>query len=151
METSKTLFIPYPLAILAKEKGFLDNCIGWWFNYSGEPRLHLVEDDEGENNNFELDLSDSQAINAQQLQDEYKSSCSAPIYQQIIDWLRITHNIHILPEVNSEILYFWTLRIGVPVDKSRFRYFPNTSVSMPNEERYIKYRIEAIEEALKLI
>jgi len=89
----KNLFLPYELAMIARAKGFNDSCVAW---YDNQKNLNLVEDGQLEDNNFILDLSDSTAINARQVEEESKLSCSAPLYQQISDWLREKHNLVIM-------------------------------------------------------
>ncbi len=91
----KKIFVSYLIALQLKEKEFHELCIGWWFIYSNTPQFHLIENDNGEDNNFKLDLSDSKASNTQQIEEDYKNSCSAPTYEQVIDWFKEKHNIEI--------------------------------------------------------
>lgn len=63
----KHLFIPYPLAVLAKEKGFKEKCIATY------------------DVNKKIELHDYSAIGI--------SILSAPLYQQIIDWFREKHDL----------------------------------------------------------
>jgi hypothetical protein len=74
----KQLFLPYELALLAKEKGFNEECFG---NYAP----HLLLWDYGITNSKLKILANSVKT----------ETCAAPLYQQIIDWLREAHNIHI--------------------------------------------------------
>lgn len=65
----KNLFIPYPLAVLAKEKGFNEPCIAKFF---GEDKYIGLLRFESKNS-------------------EHEFNPVAPLYQQIVDWLRIKH------------------------------------------------------------
>ncbi len=133
----KNLFVPYEIAKQLKEKGFNEKCLGWWFKYYDTANLHLVENDEGEDNNLKLDLSSSQAINARQLEQEYESSCSAPLYQQVIDWFREKHNILIHWEKDE-------------INNKRFVFYPHNGSFEPVFDFYNGLD-KSIEEALKLI
>lgn len=92
----KQLFLPYNLSFLAKEKGFKEPCLAWYNNpQMQEPSIFLVEYGELEDNNVILDLSNSKAENWKSVQDFHQYDCSAPLYQQIIDWFREKHKIHV--------------------------------------------------------
>lgn len=67
----KNLFIPYELAVIAKEKGFNENCLGW-YNYKS---LEIF----GEDSVLDIYAGDD-------------NRPLAPLYQQIVDWLRDKHN-----------------------------------------------------------
>lgn len=64
----KHLFIPYELAIIAKEKGFREKCFGLFNAY----------------NNFELDYN----IASPYPFDSCPVHLPAPTHQQIVDWFR---------------------------------------------------------------
>lgn len=66
------LFVPYELAILAKEKGFDEPCFGW---YSILGRLTTV--------------------NISKERTKYNEDTEAPLYQQLIDDFRVRHGIEI--------------------------------------------------------
>ena len=74
----KHLFVPYEIAILAKNKGFNDLCIKYIFTGNtgtGTDTTHYVSIDDQECYN-----DDSQTI-------------SVPMYQQLIDWFFDNKNI----------------------------------------------------------
>jgi len=72
----KELFLPYELAIIARDKGFDDECFGWY--------------------DFELELRVSLSQNSKYGWDKSKKgSCAAPLYQQIVDWFRNKYDINI--------------------------------------------------------
>jgi hypothetical protein len=70
----KHLFVPYWLALLLKEKGFDEPCLGFYYE-----------------DNFELWKRKDICGNSDPVFDQV--SCSAPLYQQVIDWLREKHKI----------------------------------------------------------
>lgn len=70
----KDLFVPYELAVLAKEKGFKDMCF-YYFNKRGELILDRTY------------LYEYHSIG------EYHTL--APLYQQLVDWFREEHKIQI--------------------------------------------------------
>lgn len=67
----KDLFIPYELALLAKEKGFDEPCIKG-YNQDGKITLGYYMEDRN---------SDARYT-------ENKGHATAPLYQQIVDWFR---------------------------------------------------------------
>jgi len=80
----KHLFVPYELAIALKEKGFNEPCFTYWFTVKGDnPQLK------------ESDVRDLKGwVNGE------GSNTTAPLYQQVIDWLRDTKDIQINIEWN---------------------------------------------------
>ncbi len=75
----KDLFVPYEIAVIAKEKGFDEPCLGY---YSDSHKLYLTDNTNGFENSI---LSVSNRVRNENL-------ISAPLYQQIIEWLKI-HDI----------------------------------------------------------
>lgn len=96
----KHLFIPYEIAVIAKEKGFDEPCLKW---YSSNGKL---------NNNVGDILSENQK--------SLYGCCAAPLYQQIIDWLREKHNIYIMHNIfgsRDQVLGFqWHVQKGMDHD-----------------------------------
>lgn len=76
----KNLFLPYELSILAKEKGFNEPCLTWYLS------IGVLNEA-----NRDLRLSNFNT-------DTF--AVSAPIYQQIIDWLREEHRIIVSVDVS---------------------------------------------------
>jgi hypothetical protein len=66
------LFVPYNLAVIAKEKGFDEACISWYW------------DDIGLYNGLQFGNHNKDV-----------NRVSAPLYQQLIDWLREKHSLNI--------------------------------------------------------
>lgn len=77
----KHLFIPYELALLAKEKGFDEPCFGF-FKYKNKTVVL-----------FQDKLCDP-SCNSDIKNDDFIEA-TAPLYQQLIDWFREKHNIQI--------------------------------------------------------
>lgn len=76
----KHLFVPYELAVKLKEKGFDEHCPAFMYLYEHEVRFTL---------------STIANTNSSWLSSEDKSFVSAPLYQQVIDWLHLKgFNLH---------------------------------------------------------
>lgn len=72
----KHLFVPYEIALILKQKGFDEPCLGWWWIngdifYSGDIAVQYLKDNASSN------------------------GCSAPLYQQVVDWFREAEGVHI--------------------------------------------------------
>src|SRR5690348_15844449 len=71
----KELFVPCPIALLAKEKGFDEPCFGWYFgDESGDLHIEFIR---------------KQSF----------PTISAPLYHQLTDWfltkdIAISHKVH---------------------------------------------------------
>ena len=76
----KHLFVPYELAVKLKEKGFDENCFGFYTE------------------NLKLCSANLNNINRAD-----KFYISAPLYQQVIDWFREKHKIWL----DIESAYSW--------------------------------------------
>ena len=133
----ENLFVPYELAVLAKEKGFneatlacyeLDGCFAF-----------LPYNDENINLDTEL--------------------FSAPIYQQLVDWFREEHNILVIvdavaPRINELSGYYSSIEglnknnihRASPLSSQFVRSFNTASF-----KNYYEALTEAIKEAFKLI
>ena len=84
----KHLFLPYNLALLAKEKGFDEEVLGW-YNTDKDFILPLHKqwitiDCEFPKRNSDFRKDGNSLI-----------FIAAPLYQQITDWFREKRNIHI--------------------------------------------------------
>ncbi len=95
----KNLFLPYNLAVIAKEKGFSESCFGLYVtdNYGGtkeNPMLISVGGHWGSGINSSM--IDCVKFNLKE------TECPAPLFQQMINWFRIKHDISIEVTVNWE-------------------------------------------------
>ena len=110
----KHLFVPYELALKLKEKEFNESC----FQVYDSP-YSMIPDCEAGNNSTNVD---------------------APLYQQVQDWFREKHNIHIwVRKSNNSELFFYRMDYNLNYNHNeRF----NT---------YYEALTKAIEEAIKLI
>jgi hypothetical protein len=136
----KDPFIPYELAVIAKEKGFNEPCINYYskinkqLSYLINGVVMLKVDDYNLNNHT-----------------------SAPLYQQIVDWLREKHKILITIEL---------LRFAYDAEKDNihepdniFKYkivkldtwFSSYIENTHQDKDYYKALNKAIKQALDLI
>jgi hypothetical protein len=94
MKTLKDLFVPYDLAVMAKEKGFDLPC----FACFGIHSQAFFEPDGKLHRNGAMDGFDGYSVRA-----------AAPTHQQLTDWLREEHKIH-LTNIESRELYSFTVK-----------------------------------------
>lgn len=71
----KHLFVPYELAVIAKEKGFSERCFGSWEERLGNIFLSMDKDE---------------------IDGWCEQKCVAPLYCQLVDWFREKHGIEIV-------------------------------------------------------
>lgn len=130
----KHLFVSYEIALKLKEKGFDDPCLSKY------------------NNSGKMDIASIFGITNSLLKGEpyrkYGWVCTAPLYQQVIDWFREAHSIDIFTNAhyatdNSVAGYLFD------VYDRREKY--NTQKGMFESSSYYQALNKAIEEALKLI
>ncbi len=121
----KHLFIPYELAVIAKEKGFNEKCIATYTqNTIGKgDRLQFFVEPINPNDDFTF--------------------ISAPLYQQIVDWLREKHKIYIYINPFNEILNFKEVVL--------FKWAIKDKCVAKEYSTYYEALNKAIEEAFKLI
>lgn len=139
------LFVPYELALKLKEKGFDEECFG---NY----------DCWSKNESARLMIGVYPYFLGQEYAKRFDKTCIlAPLYQQVIDWLLIKHQISIEPEINPDLR--WIIDFVPNVTKTHkgsgnFTFFTD-SKKLTNDYQGFSTKYEAlnkaIEEALKLI
>jgi len=127
----KHLFVPYELAVKLKEKRFNEHCIACYDKLNMLATYTTLFEPKNYNN-------DAYCI-------------SAPLYQQVADWFRIEHGLHIYPIRDGG----WWLFRGADIsdeENNSPEYNPNVLSSGGAElsDYYNQYQ-KAIEEALKLI
>ena len=127
--------IPYELAKYAKSLGFSEPCLYWYAD------SELVSEDEilyhirnGSGLFYDYNAADIQDITVNS-ENEKVIPTSAPTHQQVIDWLRIKHNIRIMPEYLPDHFscYRYTLMVrdekkGVPCVFSNYYDFLNHAI-----------------------
>ena len=113
MKNISELFLPYNLALIAKEKGFDELCFGYYYN--NEPNkiypLNPLE---------KIQRSNNGAL-----------SSLAPLYQQVTDWF-IKKNIHIFP------MYFHNTKkyLYMVYDENKFSQTSYTTMNKAIEEAF---------------
>jgi len=126
-------FVNYEIALILKEKGFMEECFGFYY-YDGSFEKYRLVYEESSN--------------------DYLNSINAPLWQQVIDWLREKHDLHI--EIGGDNYDF--------IDKfDCYRYMILKTKFQPTDKllmedyckiytySYFKARQVAIEHALTLI
>ncbi len=122
----KHLFVPYELALLAKEKGFDEECLGCYSKHENEYLRYLMFHDCSSNSETRL---------------------RAPLYQQLVDWFRETHGIEV--SVKS-----WKREGGNGIDyvySNKKLGMPSTFNFEYKKESYYEALEAALTEAFKLI
>jgi hypothetical protein len=76
----KSLFVTYELALKLKEKGFDEECLTNW-DINGIPHLSKYLSTSVKNSYYSKDNGFNPNV------------CSAPLYQQVVDWLESEKNI----------------------------------------------------------
>jgi len=118
----KHLFIPYELALIAKQKGFDKPCFTAWIS----DNKTIILDNDLLYHNWNR-----------------RGGISAPLYQQVIDWLRDEKNIQIieLPKCKTEKGYFQFSIYRIKGDTGKFE----------NDKIRIEALNKAIEQAFTLL
>ena len=139
----KHLFVSYELALKLKEKGFDEPCFAHYQNSKGFiPQRAILA-------SSSMLYYQQENINpSNQYGDQF---CTAPLYQQVVDWFREKHDI----VVQIDLFDYGSLGSELPC--FQWRIFnksdsPETTL-ISNSESLTIYDMysEAIEEALKLI
>lgn len=129
----KKLFIPYELALIAKDKGFNESCFGGYYLFENKPDLCIYQD--------ENEFSDSKEIILQ-----------APLYQQMVDWFSEKHKIQIVEDISGLGTHFtckiWNRNLRTGDCEGKLGKWTQTYPYALS--RYEALNL-AIEEALKLI
>ncbi len=121
----KNLFIPYELAVTAKKKGFpqqTGGCLGAWDLKDGEEWFYTGAHPVG--------------------------LLAAPLYQQIVDWFREKHNIHItiMCDRPKPSYFYWLDKL-----KSKEELQDQGEVEKMDYDSYYQALNKAIEDAFKFI
>ncbi len=135
----KNTFLPYQLTLLAREKGFDAIFLGYYdINTTGLLKSR----------------SESVCLIANQ-EMMPKGSTPAPIYQDVIDWLREKHNIHIEISTSGDDEQYpkWTYWLVNTKKSNRIELAMKelSDIKILEYDTYYQALENAIEEALKLI
>ncbi len=135
MEINK-LFVSYDLALLAKEKGFDEECFMDWKT----PVVHIRGSGERIKRDPDLYKSNHYVSGSDV---SYINEIAAPLYQQLVDWFREKHDIHIwiVSDIGyTKTAYTWYFTGDATESKSRSQC-----------STYYEGLNEALTEAFKLI
>lgn len=142
----KHLFISFELALIAKEKGYDEPSLGY-YHYDKNGKLPaefnhcLPKRDFFYPNYKNSEFPKPEETNAPMV--------SAPLYQQMIDWFRNNHNIHIeIYEGHDEDKIWWNAELKKI--ELGYNYEPINKEDIV-EDSYYETLSKAIEEAFKLI
>lgn len=123
----KNLFVPYKIALQLKEKGFNEECIGYWWD------KNWMRDTQKE-------VKEVHHLSLPTNHNKLPSRVSSILYQQVIDWFREKHNIML--ELHwQEGTQNYSFCYGYKAGKW---FFPKET------SNYYQSLNKAIEEALKL-
>ena len=133
------LFVSYELALKLKEKGFNLNCFRYWniTPFFKVPSLYGSSLDGYSN--------------------PYARIISAPTYQQVTDWFRDVHKIHICADFLPNTKQYATTFVPIyftPKEFDTYKAYHRQRSEYSTTEKFDKYYdalASSIEEALKLI
>jgi hypothetical protein len=132
----KEQFVSYEIAVKLKELGFDEKCIAYYGNIYGE--IELLS---------EFVLDHSRMVSSVQSDNE----TSAPLWQQVIDWLRITHGVHIeisrASNIHNELGYKYHTRSSIKQYDNLINFNSKIGVIFTYEQA----REQAIFKAMQLI
>ena len=124
----KHLFVPYDIALALKEKGFDESCLAFYYGQLKKLEIGFNWLSEGCRNSL------------------IESFIAAPLYQQVCDWFREKHNIHI------DVSHWRKQPVGDEIWDNCYQTFINGDAGDVSIFRtYYEALTKAIEEALKLI
>ena len=126
----KEQFVPYDMALKLKELCFNEPCF-CFYTYKKEIRRYT---------NFDGDLNQLQSLKNSSItvSDEW---CTAPLWQQVIDWLRDKHSLDVI--ISSNLLGYGFIIYN--------RYPPKNILDNRVFQTYFEAREQAILKALELI
>lgn len=139
----KNAFIPYELAVLAKQKGFNEPCIAEYYKRRLTFYKNLDESFKSELD-AECDVLMTYTNSGLNHFFDKENTCTAPLYQQILDWFRTNHKIYIYLDRN--ICKYAPLWIEDTTLGARAK-----RLTEENYDDYDQALHNAIEQAFKLI
>lgn len=139
----KSLFVTYEIAIKLKEKGFDEPCFRGYnsaYTENNKPVLHDFVYGELQTNTM---------YEKRRLADV--NVCTAPLWQQVIDWLRINHNIDISITNCNNRNDEWEYRLYSMILSEKHNLDYDSSFNKLFFNTYEEAKQAAIEHALTLI
>lgn len=142
----KELFVPYKLALLAKERGFDGRCLAHYCGFG--------DGSKEKDNPDKYNVSDIRLFIA----GEYPTStdievekglhcfvcCRVPLYQQLVDWFRDTYKIHLYVDAYGEQYYYG-------IRHENWEYYNRLNCEENGYRYYYEALNKALEEAFSLI
>jgi hypothetical protein len=144
--TIEEQFGPYEMALKLKKRGFNEPCLGT-YNSFGDFIFSDSEYPFPQNTDRLYDILWLERIKPYGHTPDML--CTAPLWQQIIDWFRVKHNYSIeIYNYESTVGYIWMVK---KVQVSLYGYGTTIDVESTNPVDYNVARLEAIEAAFELI
>lgn len=149
----KNQFVPLEVAILLKEKGFIEKCLACYTYYSEEYHFELLTD----YYNISTELRGKTFIDNNLFtwlkENKISGKCyvlqnavALPLYQQVCDWFREEHDLHIM------VSHWINQPVGDDVWDDCYQSFINgDAMDVTIYQTYNEALDYAINEALKLI
>ena len=141
-------FLPYDLSLILKQKGYNEPCLGT-FNSYGHFDLGNTEYPPDRNSDCLFDESWEKAMKASGINHTSDMLCTAPIWEDVIEWFEIKHKIYISFGVDRTMEPKFAYQISEFVEKEQRwvnHVFNSELFFMRKDARY-----EAIKYALTLI
>jgi hypothetical protein len=133
----KKLFVPYELALKLNELGFNEECV-CGYDISQKIRGKLAQSNKGSYISW----------------DKYDHDTPAPTFQQVIDWFRTEHNLHLVPIFSYNDKKKWSYHIivlNIPDGDDRSCYLPLLDKGLTLHYELEMARDEAILKAIEII
>ena len=127
----KDQFATYEISLKLKELGFNEECLAIYINLVLKPIIQKPIS--GEFNYKFKSVRNSVIVNSE--------NCSAPLWQQVIDWFRDKHNLDVI--ISSNLLGYGFIIYN--------RYPPKNILDNRVFQTYFEAREQAIFKALELI
>jgi hypothetical protein len=131
----KSLFVPYKIAKLAKEKGFDEPCLA----YYGDLSQALFGVQPNDKISFRKNSTLEESHNNKNI------TSAAPLYQQLVDWFREKHLLILSINLVNDHWWSWSI-IFVHPDNTTDDIIPDS-----RKDNYHNSLNEVLEEAFKLI
>ena len=125
------LFAPYELSLLAKEKGFNEPCLAGFKKYKDEFAITII--------------------------DNHHSYIQAPLFQQLVDFLREEHNIIVSGDLaidnkKGELYYVAVItKYSIVKNGDKNKYLYNRNMLIGKYDSPVIAINKALEQALNLI